>query len=422
MIGIVGLSHKTAAVGVRERITLTAESVPSFLGILRNTYDIAEAVVLSTCNRTEITFHSSSDCLARHAEAIIEALRTFRDVTVDLTPYMYSFGHQDAVRHLLSVAAGLDSMVIGENQILMQVRKAYQTSVKAGHTAAVLNRLFHKALEVGKRVRSETAINRGAATIGAAAVELAAKVFDDLESRPILIVGAGETGEQVLKAFSERGCRSLFMANRTDSRARDVAEKYNARAVEYREWKQLLGTCDILVTSVAVTVPFVTPAAFGEVFRSRRGMPFLLIDLSVPRAVDEEIGKIENVLLHTIDDLQEVVASTFQHRAEEIRKAEAIISPAVNEYFSWLDSLRLLPTIESLKSKFESISDAELRKLKNRLPENEYEKVQEYARFINGKYLGLLIKNLKLLSSDGRRLDCVEILRELFELGRGEKK
>ena len=334
---------------------------------------------------------------------------------MDLAPHSYSLGHHEAICYLFSVAAGLQSMVLGENQILRQVKDAYRISTQAGRTATVLNRLFHKALEVGKRVRSDTAINKGAATVSAAAVGLAAKQFDNSGPLTILVVGAGETGEQVLKAFSDWGCHNLLVANRTNSRARKVAEKYGAQAVEYEGWERLLGTCDIAITSVSVSAPIVTPDSGGEILRERRNDPLLLIDLSVPRAIDEKVGEIENVLLHTIDDLQEVVDSTFERRAEEILKAEEIVTQAVNEFTCWLHSLQLAPTISFLKNRFESISDGELHKLKNRLSESEYEKVQEYARFINGKYLGLIIKNLKSLSSDGRHLESIEILRSLFE-------
>jgi glutamyl-tRNA reductase len=417
MIGIVGLNHKTAAVDVRERLSFAAEEIPPLLSIMSDRLGIPEAVVLSTCNRTEVYFHSPEDCLPRHSSGIMETLCKAREVTADLTPHLYSVEGPEAVRHLFSVAAGLDSMVLGENQILGQVKQAYRVSAETGRTSRVLNRLFHKAFEAGKRVRSETAITQGAASVGAAAVELAARIFDNLDSHEILLVGAGDTGEQVLKSFSERGSRSLLVTNRTHSRAEELAQKYRSRAVSYEGLAEHLESCDVVITSVSTPDPIITRAAFREIMHRRRNRPVFLIDLSVPRAVEERVRDVENAFLYTIDDLQEVVAYSFQQRAGEVRKAEAIVAELTRDYCAWLDAMQLSPTIESLKSRLESISSQELAKLKNRLAESEFEKVREYAQFINGKYMGILIKNLKSLSGNGRRLECIEIVNGLFELG-----
>jgi glutamyl-tRNA reductase len=253
--------------------------------------------------------------------------------------------------------------------------------------------------------------------VGAAAVELAARIFDNLDSHEILLVGAGDTGEQVLKSFSERGSRSLLVTNRTHSRAEELAQKYRSRAVSYEGLAEHLESCDVVITSVSTPDPIITRAAFREIMHRRRNRPVFLIDLSVPRAVEERVRDVENAFLYTIDDLQEVVAYSFQQRAGEVRKAEAIVAELTRDYCAWLDAMQLSPTIESLKSRLESISSQELAKLKNRLAESEFEKVREYAQFINGKYMGILIKNLKSLSGNGRRLECIEIVNGLFELG-----
>ena len=424
MIGVVGINHKSAPVRQRERFVFSENEIEDFIKLVRKEEPFAEIVVLSTCNRTEIYFNLPNSFKKGDCDYMLGKLARFKelDLKEDLHKHFYTHKEDRAVNHLFTVAAGLNSMVLGENQILGQVKDAYRISSSRKFTGPVLNRLFHKAFEVGKRVRTETAINEGASSISYAAVELSSKIFNNLSAHPVLLIGAGETGELVLQSLVQRGCHHLHIANRTFRRAQQLAKKYEAEPVRLEDFGEYFLHCDIIVTSTTSPTPLIRSSFMQKAMQDRQNRTIFLIDLSVPRDIAEEVKEIENVFVYDIDDMEAVVAHNYEKRKGEIEKANEIIAKHKKEFLSWLSTLSLAPTIELLKNKFETMSQKELESLKNKMSEDAYERVFEFAAFLQGKYLGLVIKNLKTLSDNGKRLEYIDLVNNLFELKREAKK
>lgn len=422
MIGVLGLNHKTAPVHIRERFAFTEDEIATICGEYRALEADGELVVLSTCNRCEVYFSISRSCEQRDFRKIEGILKNVREIDGDeLAESLYRYSGREAVEHLFRVASGLDSMVLGENQVLGQVKEAYRISSSRKLTSTVFNRLYHMSFETGKRVRSETRINEGASSISYAAVELASKIYSHLPSHPVLLVGAGETGQLVLKSLKERGCEHLHVANRTRERADRIAAEYGAETADFNDLTEALIHSDIVVTSTGSQEPIITSDPLGSIMRKRRGRPLFCIDLSVPRNIEESVKNIDAVFLYDVDDLNAVVQHNYERRKSEIVKAERIIQEKGNEFFAWISTLGLSPTIKKLKCQLGRITGDELTKLSNRLPENEYSRVAEYASFIEGKYLGLIVKRLKDLSNNGQQLEYLDMVNQLFELEKTEE-
>jgi len=422
MIGVVGLNHEGAAVEIRERFVFDEREIEEFIRGLKKSEPFEEVVILSTCNRTEVYFSSPKPCGERDFSALIRSLCAFKDINEDIRGHFYTLGEQKAVGHLFRVASGLNSMVLGENQILGQVKTAYRISASRKLTGAILNRLFHKSFEVGKLVRSQTALNEGASSVGYAAVELAARIFANLAEHPVLLIGAGQTGELVLESLVKRGNRHLHVANRTRSRAEALAERYGADVVAFDGLTDYLEHCDIIIVSTASREALLRLEDMREVMRKRHNRSLFLIDLSVPRGVEAAVRDLEEVFVYDVDDLQMVVAHNRQKRKGEVEKADRIVDRHTAEFFAWLSTLDLAPAIARLKELFEAIPAAELAKLKNRLPSETYERVEEFSDFLKGKYFGLIVKNLKSLSQDGRQLEYIDLVNNLFDLNYGQNQ
>jgi glutamyl-tRNA reductase len=422
MIGVLGLNHTTAKVETRECFVFDEPEIERFIRELQQQEPFSEVVVLSTCNRTEIYFNSPKPCGQRDFSALIRFLcraKGIEEVTGDL---FYTLQEEQAVAHLFRVSSGLNSMVFGENEILGQVKEAYRISASRKFTGAVLNRLFHKAFEVGKTVRTDTSINEGASSVGYAAVELASKIFTNLPEHSVLLIGAGEMGELVLRCLAQRGNCHLHVANRTLERAMTLAEKYGAEALSLDELMEHFVHCDVIIVSTASRMPLVRHGLVQEAMERRHNRSLFLIDLSVPRDVEEKVREMDGVFVYDIDDLEMVVTHNREKRKREIEKAGGFIEAHTREFFDWLSTLDLSPTIGRLKERFQSISQEELGSLKNRLPEETFRKVQEYGDFLEGKYLGFIIKNLKKLSKDGRQPEYVDLVNKLFDLHQREEK
>jgi len=416
MIGLVGLNHKTAPVEIREKFVFNEEDIASFIYGLKEENESTEVVVLSTCNRTEVYFNLTKDCDFRNFSYILKKLARFKNVKKEISPYFYTVGGREAVVHLFNVAAGLDSMVLGENQVLGQVKEAYRISASRKYTGAMLNKLFHRAFEAGKKVRTDTEINKGASSVSYAAVELASKIFSNLEMHPVFLTGAGETGELVLKSLVDRGSKRLYVTNRTYSRAENLGNMYNAEPVRFEELDEHLVNCDIVITSTSSPDPLFSFKMLKEAMKKRKHRTIFLIDLSVPRDVEEKVKHLENVFLYNIDDLEEVVAHNYEKRKHEIKKSEKIIKKIIDEFFSWVSTLNLAPTIDSLSDKFDVLTSIGLKNMKGSVSEHEFDKLSEFGNFIKKKYLGLVIKNLKELSSNGQKPEYINLVNNLFGL------
>ena len=421
MIGIVGINHETAPLEIREKLVFTEEDGKHFLEKLELLLPNTKAVLVSTCNRTEIYFFMESSCAASHNRKIISVIINYRDLNQEVESNFYSYSDYDAVNHLFRVAAGLDSMILGENQILGQLKQAYRISSGINMTGTVLNRLFHKSFEAGKRTRSETDINKGASSVGYAAVELAHKVFGELENNPVLLIGAGETGELVLKCLKERGSKSITIMNRTMEKAEDLAKKFNANTKDFNHLKDALIQSDIVITSTSAGKQLLSKELVSEIEKKRKKKLFLLIDLSVPRNIDDAVRDIRNTFLFNMDDLQQIVAYNSKKRQGAVKKSESIIEKIAKDFMVWEKGLELSPTIDSLKKKLTSFSENELINLKKRISKDEFHCVSQFSDFITNKYLGLIIKNLRELSKNGSNPEYIDLVNNLFDLEPGKK-
>jgi glutamyl-tRNA reductase len=362
---LVGLSHKTAPVAIREKLTFPASVQEDALGRLTRLEQVNEAVIVSTCNRTEVYAVASSD--DGGVDAVIGFLAEYHELDRhELTRYLYIITGEAVVRHLFRVVASLDSMVVGEAQILGQVKEAYGHAQNTGTTGKAYNKLFRQSFEVGKRVRTETAIGESAVSISYAAVELAKKVFDALDGRAILILGAGKMSELTAKHLVSNGVTRVLVVNRTFERAEEMAARFNGDALPYERLYEALGQADIVISSTAATEYVITKADLAPVSR-HRSAPLFLIDIAVPRDIDPAVNDLSGVFLYDIDDLSGVVESNLEERMVEARRAEAIIDEEIGMFFSWAESMEVVPTVAAIRAKAEVIRQMELEKALRRL-------------------------------------------------------
>jgi len=361
-ICLAGLSHKTAALDVREKIAVAPEDYGRFLAEVAALPAIVEVAVVSTCNRTELYCAAHSYHAGRRSLELALADRA-RQAGVELGEAVYHQHGAAAARHLFRVAASLDSLVVGEPQILGQVKDAYRAALETGRSGIVLDRLFSHALETGKRVRTETAIGAYAVSISSAAVELAKKIFGALDGRHALVVGAGEMAELSLRHLHEAGVRDIVIANRTKESAEALAAGFPARAVSLEEIPAALGQSDIVITQAQSPEPLLRRPVLERAMRERKNRPVFVIDIAVPRNVDPEVGHLYNVFLYDLDDLGRVVEGNLARRSREAEHAEAIVDHETARFVKWWEGLEVVPTIVALRAKLEGLRDQETQRL-----------------------------------------------------------
>lgn len=410
-----GISHKTAPVEVRERLTFTASELPHVLAHMRQEFQ--GSALLSTCNRVEMYFSGSSQQInVAAALSFLDCCKGLKDAADP--SHFYVFTNEDAARHLFRVASGLDSMVIGENQILGQVRAALVAANEAGCLDGVLSRLFHMAIAVGRRARHETQIGRHAISVSSAAVALARKLSGDLSSRTILVISAGEAGKLAARAIRDSGAGRILVTSRTYRRAAELAEGLGGEAVRWSGLEQALAQADIVISSTGADTFVVEPEVVNAAMQSRALRPLLMIDIAVPRDVHPDVGSIPGVRLFNIDDLQELVNKGSTAKSKEIAKVEAIVEEAMVEFRSWWDSREILPAIAALHRWADNIRQGELEKTLSRLslsPE-ERERVEAMSQAIINKILHHPITRLRSAEANGHYLQA---LRELFPIDTG---
>lgn len=421
-LAVVGLSHHSAPVEVRERFVFSPGEATATLARLTSTGVANEAVLLSTCNRTE--FYLRFDDVDAGAEAVVELLARQAGVSPEEAA-KYVFCHRDrqGVEHLFRVVASLDSMILGEAQIQGQVRAAYEQA--AGMTGGVrpagpvLSRLFQTALSVGGRVRSETTLGAGAASISSAAVELAKKIFGSLRGRRALVVGAGEMSELALESLLSEGVQAPFVVNRTAERGRALAERVGGRAIPIGEIGSALASSDIVVTATGAPHPVLTEETIAEAMPGGRRQPLLIVDIAIPRDVDPVVADVENVFLYDIDDLRQIVDGNLERRRMEVPLAEKIVAESVDEFWDWYTSLDVVPLIRELRGRAESFRQAEvekaLRRLEHLAPEDR-EAVDLLTRQILNKVLHQPTVRLREAASNGQGVPVVHAARYLFQL------
>ena len=383
---VIGLNHTTAPVETREKLSIGETRLPDALASLKSCGPVSECVILSTCNRTEA--YACTTARADDAQ-IVNWFGGFCSVPVDeYAPHLCSWAGHKAAEHLFRVAAGIDSMVVGEAQILGQVKAAHTAAIRAGCTGPVLNSLFQHAISVGKRARSETAIGRGAFSVGSVAVQLAGSIFDELKGRTILILGAGKMAELAMTHLVSAGASAVLVANRTHEKAVTLAARLGGRAVSFDDLPSALKTADIVITSTGADKPIVTRPVVAAAMLSRRGRPMFLIDIAVPRDIEPAVGDIDNVFVYNIDDLQAVVQADMAGRRAEIEKVEAIVAHDVQRFAHRFRTFDTVPVITALRERFEDIRQTELVRLKRKLrglSDAELEEIDAATRSIVNK-------------------------------------
>jgi glutamyl-tRNA reductase len=375
-IVLVGLNHKTAPVEVRERLAFTDQACAESLRALVDGDVVREGLIVSTCNRVEILTAAAGKKGAEAAERLSDFLSNARSIPVEsFNGHLYTHADDAAVRHVFRVASSLDSLVVGEPQVLGQVRHAYSIAVEAGTAGRVLHKLVHHALHVAKRVRSETGIAANAVSVSFTAVELGRKIFGSLKGATVLLVGAGEMAELAAQHLTSAGASRILVANRTYATAQELAVKFGGEAVEFSALEETLAEADIVICSTGAQGHIITPEMAERARRPRRNRPAFFIDISVPRNVDPAVAKLPNLFVFDVDDLEAVVASNIREREREAERAELIVESEVSQFQQALRNLDLGPTVGALKEKLNNIAHEEFRRQRNRLgtltPEQE---------------------------------------------------
>jgi glutamyl-tRNA reductase len=412
---VVGLNHKSADVEVREKLAFNGEKLGEGLKRLRALPEVREAVIISTCNRVEM--YASVEDTARASENIMSFLGDFHGLQREpLKKALYFRNGNDAIKHIFRVASSLDSMVLGEPQILGQVKDAFAFSLKEKATGVILNKLLKKAISVAKRVRTETKIAENAVSISFAAVELAKKIFTDLTGKSVMLLGAGEMAELAAMHLKSSGVKEIVVANRTFERGAELAQQFAGRPVRFENFLTEMLHSDIILCSTGAPSYVVKRTDVHRIMKERKQKPMFLIDISVPRNIEPTINGLENVYLYDVDDLQGVVDANMGERKKEAKKAEEIVAGEVESFERWVASLDSVPTIVSLKEKAEQIKNQELQKLLNKLELDEKEKkcVEYMASAIINK---LIHPPMAALKDDIEDRDLlIAIIKKLYGL------
>src|SRR5580765_7177156 len=419
---LVGISHKTAPIDLRERVDFQARGVELALRTLaarKAGGHAGELALLSTCNRAEL--YMACDDPASAKSELTSFVSTFHDVDAAvIEPHLYDITDLEAARHLFRVAAGLDSLVVGEPQILGQVKEAHSAARQAETAGPLLNRLFHACFAVGKRVRTETNLGSGAVSVGYAAVALARKIFGDLEGRSVVVLGAGEMGKLTAQHMKSQGVKHVTIVSRTMAHAARTAEAIGgASAAPWEELDAVLSASDIVITATGAAAPILTKAHIESVMRPRRNRPLFIIDIAMPRDVEAAAGEIEQVFLYNIDDLQATVREILARRASEVSRAEAIVGEEVEKFGVWFRSRGAIPTVVALRERFETIRRAELERLHfklSTLPPEARARVDEITHLIVEKLLLTPTEQLKALGNSETVGAYSEALTRLFAL------
>jgi len=412
----IGISHHTASVEVREKMWLSAEEMPRVLALLKDRF-FRECMVVSTCNRTEVYGIPSNPAMTE--SDVVSSLVDMKGAAGAVQQDHFTAHRAGAaMHHLFKVSAGIDSMVIGDFQILNQVKEAFQAARDAESLGPVLNRLMQASLHVGKRVRSETNIGEGAVSVSYAAVELACKIFADLSRKSALLIGAGETGELTLRHLVSKGIGKVRVANRTRARAEALVAEFGGEAVDYEQMVEALRAADVVITSVNSPSYVVQPDDVHSVMKQRGNNPLFLIDIGVPRNVNPAAKKIENVFLYDIDALSAIVDHNLQKRTSALPAVTRIIREEMVEFFHWYKSLEVAPTIQDFRGVLETIRQEEVQKHINRFSAEDRELVELVTRRIVNKILHQPLTTLKQGAENGgaeaETSLRIRVLRELF--------
>ncbi len=413
-----GVSHKTAPLELRERLSLTEGRAVSALNELTSAAGIHEAAAISTCNRTEL-YLIVSDPVEAESEALGVLTRQAEIRPTELLGHLYSLRGSEASRHLMRVTAGLDSMILGEAEIQGQVKRAYELALVEGATGPILNRLFRGALSAGGRAREETGISEAGVSIPSVAVELARRALGDLGERRVLMVGAGETAELVARALTARGVETVFVANRHYDRAIGLAQRFDGTAVRFEELPTQLQEADIVVSATNSPHHIIEKDGLAQVMEARGGRPLLAIDIAVPRDIEGACREIPGVSVHDIDDVQQIVERNANGREAEARRAELIIEAELDRFERWLASLEVVPTITALRERGDEVVRRVMAENESRwqnLGEADRERMEAMAKAVASRLLHEPTVRMRRAAGDEEAYNYVSALRELFGL------
>ncbi|SMD04670.1 glutamyl-tRNA reductase [Desulfocicer vacuolatum DSM 3385] len=421
-ITLIGINHKTAPVALREVLSFTGDEADVALRDLFQQPEIRELVLFSTCNRMEILFiparGDGQDCVKTF-------ISRFKSVPVEkFESALYIHTGDKAIRHLFRVACSLDSMMVGEPQILGQVKKSYRNSVAANTSGVILNRVMHKAFNIAKKVRRETGIGDNAVSISYAATELAGKIFSDISTRSVMLLGAGEMAELAVEHLISSGVKEIVVANRTFCNAITLAEKFHGKAVKFEEMEHFLKEVDIIISSTGATEFILTAPQLKRIMRSRKNRPLFFIDIAVPRDLDPDINRINNCFLYDIDDLQDIVNDNIEERNKEAVKGERLVDEAVIKFINWMESLEMVPTIVAIRKKIDAIAQAEIKKTMHSMPHlspRDHEAIQRMTRSIADKIMHDPIRFLKNMGNHRDDARYLNAARHLFNLDHTEE-
>jgi glutamyl-tRNA reductase len=416
---VVGLNHRTAPIEIREKLSITDAQLREALIRLKSCHGIDEGLILSTCNRVEVC------AVVREIQTGFQRIKEFfEDHHSGLSPEewndsLYLYSSDEAIRHIFRVASSLDSMVIGEPQILGQLKEAFDVAMHQKSTGVILNKVFRKAISVAKRVRTETKIAESAVSISFAAVELAKKIFGQLEGKEALLVGAGEMAELAVRHLADNGVKKLMITTRNFDNAIDLAKRFHGVPLRLEEFPLYMAEADILICSTGASHYVITEEHIDKAIQRRKNRPIFLIDISVPRNIDPQVNRIDNVFLYDIDDLQLIVDANLEGRQKEALKAEEIVSEELTVINQWLRSLEVVPTLTALRTKAEEIRRMEVNKFLSKLGDltpEQRETVEGLAASIVNKLLHSPLVALKDEARSKNGAQYVEAARRLFNL------
>lgn len=416
-IVLIGINHKTAPVEIRECIAFSSDETHAALNRLIQDATIEEVLLYSTCNRVEVVLVTGhkSDAIALTKDVISHS----NPITASqLEKVIYIHEGDTAVRHIFRVAASLDSMIVGEPQILGQIKDAYRTATQYKSSGAILNRLLHKTFFVAKRIRTETGIGDHAVSISYAAIELGRKIFGQLEGKKVLLIGAGEMAELAVEHLMRHRAGKIFVANRTFERGVDLARQFHGTAIRFEERIDCLKDVDIIISSTGSQEYVLHRKQLKGLMRGRRNRPLFFIDIAVPRDIDPDIHRLSNTYVYDIDDLKGVIEENIEDRQREAVKGERIVDEAVIRFREWIDSLDVVPTIKDLRGKLKGIADAELNKTRQSidLDEQQWKAMERMTHALINKFMHDPTDMLKSNGCQGGKKTYLDVTRKLFKL------
>ena len=415
---LVGVNHKTTPVEIREKLAFTKGKIEESVDRLFNFPDIIEHTILSTCNRVEI--YARANCQDSAIKAIKQFICDYHEVSpVELEDHFYSYRNEEAVEHLFRVSSSLDSMILGETQILGQVKDAYSLAKDLRSTGLVLNQLFEKAFSIAKKVREETGIAERSVSISSAAVELAQKIFDDLENRTVMLVGTGEMAELAAKHLISYGVKTVYVTSRTYDRAANLARTLNGSALDFEAFKNELHRADIVITSTSAPNFIIKKEMVEKAIHERKNKPIFFIDIAVPRDIEPDVNDLENIYLYDIDDLQVVVSANMKEREKEAENAMNFISQEVTKFNNWVGTLDAVPTIVEIRKKAENIRMQEIEKTLKKishLSEDDKKLLRQMSSSMVNKILHKPTIKLKQKTQSEDGHVYLKAIRHLFHL------